>query len=214
MKKIFAPLVALLLGFNAYSQQQPSLMPQPQSVEMQTGSFTLNAASHIGLTAATVPFGDMFNEFLKANYNFKLPRAKAVGSVSFEEDKSLPEEGYELKVTSKGISLKGNGAGLFYGLQTLQQLFPAGKATVPAITIKDAPRFTHRGLMLDVGRHFFPASYIKQYIDVMAQYKFNRFHWHLTEDQGLAYRNKKVSAPPICGISAQTNSGRPRRPQP
>src|SRR5690606_11449806 len=76
---------------------------------------------------------------------------------------------------------------LFYGMQTLRQLLPAGPDAargIPAVTIEDAPRFPYRGMHLDVGRHFFPVAFIKRYIDLLATYKINTFHWHLTEDQG------------------------------
>ncbi|HAY76383.1 MAG TPA: beta-N-acetylhexosaminidase, partial [Gemmatimonadetes bacterium] len=83
-------------------------------------------------------------------------------------------------------------AGLFYGLQTLSQLMPPDAVTssdvssfdLPVLEIDDAPRFTYRGVHLDVARHFFPPEFIKHYIDLLALYKINRFHWHLTEDQG------------------------------
>jgi hexosaminidase len=110
------------------------------------------------------------------------------------------EEGYHLHATTRSIEISASThAGLFYGLQTLSQLLrrdPAGSSTesgweVPAVTIEDAPRFSYRGMHLDVGRHFFPVSFIKRYIDLMAMYKMNTFHWHLTEDQGWRIEIKK-----------------------
>jgi hexosaminidase len=108
-------------------------------------------------------------------------------------------EGYRLHVTTGSIAITASThAGLFYGLQTLSQLLPdaggsaAGDArAVPAVTIEDEPRFSYRGMHLDVGRHFFPVSFIKRYIDLMAMYKMNTFHWHLTEDQGWRIEIKK-----------------------
>lgn len=100
-------------------------------------------------------------------------------------------EAYRLSVTNAGVEVTaGAGAGLFHGLQSLRQLMEAatpasgGPVAIPAVTIVDAPRFTWRGLHLDVGRHFFPVEFVKRYIDLMARYKLNTFHWHLTEDQG------------------------------
>ena len=85
--------------------------------------------------------------------------------------------------------------GLFYGMQTLKQLLPVestnGVLEVPVVDIKDQPRFAWRGNMLDCGRHFFPISFIKKYIDILAMYKLNTFHWHLTEDQGWRIEIKK-----------------------
>jgi hexosaminidase len=100
-------------------------------------------------------------------------------------------------------------AGLFYGVQTLLQLLPArSKAKpregrrweVPAVTVTDFPRFAWRGLMLDVSRHFFPKEYVKAYIDQMARYKYNRFHWHLTDDQG--WRIEIKSLPRLTEVGA------------
>ena len=89
----------------------------------------------------------------------------------------------------------GNGAGLFYGFQSLIQLLPVNKATneiqLNAVKIQDEPRFQYRGMHLDVGRHMFPVSFIKKYIDILAAYKLNTFHWHLTEDQGWRIEIKK-----------------------
>jgi hexosaminidase len=93
-------------------------------------------------------------------------------------------EGYQLLVTPESIVVSAAAhAGLFYGIQTLRQLIrPDG--SVPAVRIDDRPRFSWRGMHLDVGRHIFPVAFIKRYLDLMARYKLNTFHWHLTEDQG------------------------------
>lgn len=97
-------------------------------------------------------------------------------------------EGYNLKVTKKGVEITGgSAAGVFYGIQTLRKSIPAGKTgqvTLPAVTIEDAPRFAYRGAMLDVGRYFFPVDSVKKFIDMLALHNINRFHWHLSEDQG------------------------------
>ncbi|MEN9790689.1 MAG: hypothetical protein RLZZ63_347, partial [Gemmatimonadota bacterium] len=95
-------------------------------------------------------------------------------------------EGYRLEIAPRGVSITAaSEAGRFYALQTLQQLVEgAMDGRIPAVTIADAPRFSWRGLHLDVGRHFQPVSFIKRYLDLMARYKLNVFHWHLTEDQG------------------------------
>lgn len=97
-------------------------------------------------------------------------------------------EAYELKVSARGVTLEAEGrAGIFYGLQTLGQLLRRREPStwvLPSVRIQDRPRFTYRGMHLDVGRHFFPVSFIKRYLDLLAAYKMNVFHWHLTEDQG------------------------------
>lgn len=104
------------------------------------------------------------------------------------------EEAYRLVVGGDGVAITASGpAGLFYGLQTLDQLVPevapshggaGGGRSMAGVVIQDAPRFPYRGLHLDVGRHFFGVPFLKEYLDAMAAYKLNTFHWHLTEDQG------------------------------
>lgn len=113
-----------------------------------------------------------------------------------DTQRSLPNEGYQLAVTQDGVTIRASShAGVFYGLQTLRQLLPVreprGAPTIREVTIEDWPRFPYRGMHLDVGRHFFPVSFVKRYIDLLAMYKMNRFHWHLTEDQGWRIEIKK-----------------------
>ncbi len=110
---------------------------------------------------------------------------------------SIPKEAYNLTVSPKGVLLEASSpSGLFYGVQTLLQLMPPIKqklpeVVIPALVIKDTPRFAWRGLHLDVGRHFMPKEFILKYLDYMAIHKFNTFHWHLTEDQGWRIEIKK-----------------------
>ncbi|NIM51055.1 MAG: family 20 glycosylhydrolase, partial [Gemmatimonadales bacterium] len=115
---------------------------------------------------------------------------------------SVSPEAYHLAVTPASITISAAAhPGLFYGLQTLRQLLPSDGShrsvpqgvawAVPAVEITDQPRFQYRGMHLDVGRHFFPVPFIKNYIDLLAMYKMNTFHWHLTEDQGWRIEIKK-----------------------
>ncbi len=124
----------------------------------------------------------------------------------------LGNEGYELEINPNSIYLYAyKPAGLFYGVQTLLQLFPPQletgldlptliTITLPCVKIIDTPRFPYRGMHLDVGRHFFPVSFIKKYIDILAVHKFNTFHWHLTEDQGWRIEIKQY--PKLTEISS------------
>ena len=124
--------------------------------------------------------------------------AVARDAIVLKVDDSIAEkEGYTMTVNDKQIVIAGGSeAGVFYGIQTLHKAMPvietAGvAAAIPAGVIKDAPRFAYRGFMLDVCRHFFPVSYIKQVIDMCALHNINYFHWHLTEDQGWRLEIKK-----------------------
>src|SRR5688572_24500847 len=95
------------------------------------------------------------------------------------------EGAYALNVMPSGIEIEApTGAGIFYGTQSLLHLLSQYPTSIPSLNITDAPRFDYRGIHLDVGRHMFPVTFVKKFIDLMAFHKFNRFHWHLTEDQG------------------------------
>jgi len=201
MKKFLVSSLGLLLCLVAAAQQQPAIgiIPEPASVQALSGSFRIQKQTLLLYKdAASGKVADLLNTFLKSNKGITLSphQAKTMassGAITVVADGHMPEEGYSLWVTDKMIQLRGNGAGLFYGLQTLQQLIrgEGDQLEVPAVKITDAPRFAYRGLMLDCGRYFFPTSYVKQFIDLMAQYKFNRFHWHLTEDQGWRIEIKR-----------------------
>jgi hexosaminidase len=132
-------------------------------------------------------------------------------ALNAQPEARLGTEGYRLEATSDRVTIRANApAGLFYGVQTLLQLLPGQiesktpvkdvRWEVPAVTVTDYPRFAWRGLMLDVSRHFFPKEYVKAYIDQMARYKYNRFHWHLTDDQG--WRIEIKSLPRLTEVGA------------
>jgi hexosaminidase len=109
-------------------------------------------------------------------------------------DEGLGNEGYRLRVDAGGMSITANrGAGLFYGLQTLEQLFPSASSDnhVPDLEVSDVPAFPWRGMMLDVSRHFFPVQTVEKFIDLEAHYKLNVFHWHLSDDQGWRVEIKR-----------------------
>jgi hexosaminidase len=129
----------------------------------------------------------------------------AVGS------EALPPEGYRLTITPTSVTIVGRGAGLFYGVQSLLQLVPANPRTtveLPAAVVEDHPRFSYRGMHLDVSRHFFSVAEVKRYIDVMAAYKLNNFHWHLTDDNGWRVEIKKYPRlTQVGGFRGQTTIG-------
>lgn len=115
-------------------------------------------------------------------------------------------EGYRLLVSENGVEIAGaSNAGIFYGVQTLRKSIPAVAEgmdiALPAASINDYPRFPYRGMHLDVSRHFFPTDSIKKFIDILALHNMNRFHWHLTDDQGWRIEIKKY--PELTRIGAQ-----------
>ena len=110
-------------------------------------------------------------------------------------DGSLEAEAYTLAVTPSGVEVRGGTPqGVFHGLQSLRQLVIDGEGVVPAVTVSDKPYFAHRGGMLDPCRHFWTVDEVKEYIDILAIHKLNKFHWHLTDDQGWRIEIKKYPA--------------------
>ena len=205
-----------LLGFsivNCTAQHAiPAFIPMPRSVKMDTGNFIFRSGTTIRADVQEKRAVEYFigRLFSTRQFNNKVipGAAQAPGRqpellITNSGAEQLPEEGYRLSVTPAGITLTGKNAGLFYGMQTLLQLLadPAnGTVAVPCLTIEDAPRFGYRGLMLDVSRHFFTVEQIKDLLDLMAYYKLNRFHWHLTDDQG--WRLEIKSFPELTKVGA------------
>lgn len=169
-----------------------AVVPAPLSVQENPGTFvfqkeeTISIPGYTGDSIASV-FSIMSPALEKASGS-KLVSAKD-GRIALKLDKSLGKEAYRLNVTQDSIVLKASApVGFFHGMQTMLQLLPVAADTtatvVGAVAIEDEPRFGWRGFMLDEGRHFFGKEAAKRVIDMMALYKMNRFHWHLTEDQG------------------------------
>lgn len=186
MKKSILATV-LVAACSAVAVAKVNVIPQPVTVEEGQGSFTIKP------DATTVGGGS--DEVVKyAVETMHLSPAKGTADVRLTTDgadASLGDEGYDLSVTDKGVTIKApKAAGLFYGVQTLRQLVGTDGA-VPVVHIVDKPRFPYRGLMLDSGRHIQSVEYVKSMIDRIAELKMNRFHWHLTEDQGWRVEIKK-----------------------
>lgn len=187
--------VSLQASFGAgKGDPNPGIIPAPVSVTQRAGSFPLNASTAVRASGEeALHVAKMFNDFLKENYGFTLEvngsAAEGGNSITLSvQSDAAPKEGYRLEIAKNSVTLAGADApGLFHGLQSILQMLPAGKQdaySLPCVLINDYPRFSYRGMHLDCGRHFFPVSFIKDYLDMMARYKFNSFHWHLTEDQG------------------------------
>jgi len=173
------------------------LIPWPRSVEARDGAFAIAAGMRIALTEPGTNDLRRLGELL-AGYIRELSGVDATigagGAVALalRSDAPAGPESYALDITTERIELVARDPrGLFYGIQTLRQLVAASPKAVPAVRIEDAPRFPYRGLHLDVGRHFFPVEFIKRYIDLLATFKLNTFHWHLTEDQGWRLEIKR-----------------------
>lgn len=177
------------------------LIPYPANLTRNEGTFNLKQ-----LTAITTPAGDEavaryaqeFATQLEKTSGIKVPvnPTTAATSLVMTKDATLAHEAYKLTVNGAGINIAAaDSTGFFYAIQTLKQLMPhaiynrsgastAINWTVPCVEIADQPQLGHRGYMLDVARHFFSKTEVKRILDIMATYKMNRFHWHLTDDQG------------------------------
>jgi hexosaminidase len=182
-----------------------SVIPEPLKVEETHGFFRLDPKSSIIVSEDLIPIGQHLQEIIHRETGF-LPSLSHAGSTLAWENNitlnteyvpALGDDGYELKITPNDIYIKAfKLAGAFYGVQTLRQLIQDGAdnaRVVPAVEIQDQPRFKWRGLMLDVGRHFYPTEFVKRFIDLLALHKMNVFHWHLTEDQGWRIEIKKYT---------------------
>ena len=201
-------LILSLIGCIAtsiISAQSLSLIPLPLSVERSEGEFIFKDKLVAQITPQAKEVFDLFAKDFSRATDIKIKQIQKSSKAQLELDlvASLPAEGYTLKVTKEKISIAASQpAGFFYALQTLKQLLPrnvmagvpdssVSRWSIPCVEIEDAPRFAWRGFMLDEGRHFFGKEAVKRVIDVMATYKMNRFHWHLTEDQGWRIEIKK-----------------------
>jgi hexosaminidase len=218
LKKIFLPLCVLMAvcaGMANAQDNDPNLgiIPAPVSVKKAAGEFILSQQTIILADSVTNKAVLFLTDYLrnKAMLHVKLKAnngASAPNSIVLTSDgtDNLPSEGYRLTITPQQIIIAGKGAGLFYGIQTLIQLMPPANdrtavAKLPCLQIEDYPRFGYRGMMLDVCRHFFSVEMVKKYIDLMATYKLNNFHWHLTDDQGWRIEIKKY--PRLTEIGSQ-----------
>lgn len=203
--KLIVVLYLILLTVTTLSAQATefNIVPKPHSIKPGEGSFEVSRRVVIvAKTPEDQALAGLVNDFLQRNYTLSLkvvPAATAkMPAIAFNAPaaaQTFPASGYELAITPQVINITGGDqAGKFYALQSLFQLMPvkpAGKLTVPGVTITDEPRFKYRGMHLDVTRHFFPVEFVKKYIDLISQYKFNYFHWHLTDDQGWRIEIKK-----------------------
>lgn len=177
-----------------------NIIPAPVSIKKASGTFSLSMETVVQADTPSNKAVTFLASYLTNNWGYHKvnPVDNSVTTnvlkLTSAGAESLPEGGYHLSITPGEITIAGKGAGLFYGIQTLIQLMPAEKAGVaklPCVEIDDYPRLGYRGLHLDVSRHFFSVEFVKKYLDLMAAYKLNNFHWHLTDDQGWRIEIKK-----------------------
>lgn len=228
-------LFFLLVGaFNLSGQnsERYSIIPQPKVLNPATGEFVIN-----NQTALLVNIKNDSWKELADNFAAQVQRVSGIeipvkdissphfgNTIIFKNVENLPTEGYKLFVTPKIITIESTSPnGLFYGIQTLYQLLPVQiygnekvskkiKWNIPCCEINDRPKFSYRGIMLDVGRHFMPKEFIMKLIDLLSMHKQNIFHWHLTEDQGWRVEIKKYPKLTDVGAWRKETTGYPGTP--
>lgn len=218
MKKLFFSILFFVAICPAFTQQKINIIPQPAEVKLGTGEFVVTPSTSIVVTGTDPEvkrIAEMLNQELKraAGFELKIVSSPSKNSIHFKlvPEVGLGKEGYRLKVGYEDVEISANQpSGLFYGLQSLLQLLPYQiesktlvtniKWGIPVVEIKDVPRFSWRGQMLDVSRHFFTKKEVMEMIDDMAKYKYNLLHFHLTDDQG--WRIEIKSYPKLTTVGA------------
>ena len=203
MKIISSCLFVLcLLSFAHGQSSEINVIPRPYSVKVGDGRFVLNNKTKIvAADDERKRTAQILNDLLEREYGFRLRVTDKLANrnvISFGGAAAGPKtdrkEGYTLNINPEHIWIGGSERGMFYAIQTLAQILPTktkGDIAIPSLSVWDVERFPYRGMHLDVARHFMPVEFVKKYIDLMSQYKFNYFHWHLTEDQGWRIEIKK-----------------------
>ena len=209
---VFVALTTLRVDSSA--DEKISVIPEPQSIKRGSGELVLTVDTCIGISeGVSVEFAESCANLLRSATGWTLP-VTGNGAISFRiaPESSMPDEGYQLKVTQEKAELTASTKkGLFYAFQTLRQLMPVEafgskparkiKWNVPVVEITDAPRFAWRGVLVDVSRKFQSVETMKLMLDAMAACKLNILHWHLTDNQGWRLEIKRY--PRLTELSKQ-----------
>jgi hexosaminidase len=214
MRKIILWLALIVLSASMFGQQNEktiSIIPEPVSMVQKNGDFVLPDV--VTISSPSNKEMNFVNDFLVKKISTATGKDVKIDSkaknatiqlvLNKRVNSQIGDEGYVLTSTSNGVTINANKpAGLFYGVQTLIQLLPPQIESdklqkdvvwsIPQVEIMDYPRVGWRGMMLDVSRHFFTVDEVKQFIDNMVKYKYNMFHWHLTDDEGWRIEIKSL----------------------
>ena len=227
LRKAFT-LLFMFATMVAFAQERavPGILPKPTSVKPGNANIRFNLTTETKIVysldnSSAKYAAEELNRIAESILGKKLKKttkATTENNIIFKLDGSMKPEGYMLDITPENIIIKAkDGAGMFYAVQTLKQIIPVQayetpldleKVSLPTMKINDAPHFPYRGFMLDCSRHFWDVETIKEVLDILAMHKMNRFHWHLTEDQGWRIEIKKY--PLLTGIGSlreQTTTG-------
>lgn len=223
MKRIFTFIFFTVLFLSVGLPSDINLTPVPKNMEIGSGRLKLPAVFTIftgtlsdDIVAEADKFANVINYVTGYDVSISATDDNALIVMTKYNSDDLGEEGYTLEITDEKINISANSAaGFYFAFQSVKKMLPAcimaevkdeniTEFTLPVVTIKDAPRFEYRGFMLDVSRHYFSTDEIKRMLDVMSYYKMNRFHWHLTDDQGWRIEIKKY--PKLTTIGATRNN--------
>ena len=172
------------------------IIPEPETMVVGQGSFEITSASTFYAPPTFKIATHFLQDYLASGAGIGLTEAsESASDIVLAQDTTIAAEGYSLSISEENIKIKAaDAAGAFYAVQTIRQLLPPDlerlnsmpktSVNIPQLQITDAPKFAYRGMHLDVSRHFFPKEFVKKYISYLAMLKMNRFHWHLTDDQG------------------------------
>ncbi|MBR5334020.1 MAG: beta-N-acetylhexosaminidase, partial [Alistipes sp.] len=225
MKKITLLLLAIIIGLpmTAIADSNINLTPVPMKMTVGSGKLVLPESFTIAtigiddeMAAEAKKFSKLFAEISGYSVSVANEGDALITMSRYTGNEELGNEGYTLDITADGIAITANSAtGFYYAFQSVKKMLPANvmaevkdekvtEYSLPVVSIVDAPRFEWRGFMLDVSRHYFTTDQIKRMIDVMSYYKMNRFHWHLTDDQGWRFEVKKY--PRLTTVGAVRNN--------
>lgn len=193
-----------LAGDAGAGSDRISVVPRPARLEVASGEFRLTESSRIVVdpdTSEARAVGEYLASHLRQATGLDIKTASPGGAAATgtillsarDAFRAIGQEGYELHIAPDSCAVKAfTPHGLFLGVQTIRQLLPSEKAAaLPCVHITDRPRYRHRGMLLDCGRHFMSKDFVKRTIDLLAYHKMNVLHWHLTEDQGWRLEIKK-----------------------
>lgn len=205
-------LIYLVICFANQAKSQ-SIIPAPAEIKtVEKGRLIINSSVKISYDKKLIKSAQFLHDYLAHIYDLKLvktsnPSAKKTIGIHLKINSKYKPEAYSLTINKQGVMIEGSETGVFYGVQSLLQLFPNEKQSetilLPFININDYPRFSYRGMMLDVSRHYFDIDFIKKMLDYMAYHKLNRFQWHLCDDQG--WRLEIKSYPRLTQVGAWRN---------
>ncbi len=225
MKRIIHSILMVLvcLPMTIMADSRINLTPLPMKMTVGNGDLTLPESFTIStgdlnnaMAEEATKFSKLFNEVTGYSVTVTSDNDAFIKMHKYTGNEAIGNEGYTLDITANGISIAANDAkGFYYAFQSIKKMLPANvmaevkddnitNYSLPIVSIVDAPRFEWRGFMLDVSRHYFTTDEIKRMIDVMAYYKMNRFHWHLTDDQGWRFEVKKY--PRLTTVGATRNN--------